>query len=325
MKKTRRGVLQLAVALAASSALPRFAHAQAFPARPVHVVVSVPAGGSPDIIARLLGQYLSAHLGQPFVVENRPGASANIATEYVMNAPPDGYTSLLVMTANAINASLFHHLNYDFMRDSAPVVGVGAVPLVLIADPSFPAQTIPDLIAYAKANPGKVNMAVVGKGTALDVASELFKMMTQVDIVNVLYQGESLAAPDLMSGQVQIMLGALPTSLGYIKGGKLRALAVTSAKRQEILPDVPALAEFLPGYEASGWYGIAVPKATPPEAISALNRAVNAALADPEVRKRFAELGCTPSGGSPADFGNFVAAETDKWAKVVKFAGIAAD
>jgi tripartite-type tricarboxylate transporter receptor subunit TctC len=288
-------------------------------------VVSVPAGGSPDIIARLLGQYLSAHLGQPFVVENRPGASANIATEYVMNAPPDGYTSLLVMTANAINASLFHHLNYDFMRDSAPVVGVGAVPLVLIADPSFPAQTIPDLIAYAKANPGKVNMAVVGKGTALDVASELFKMMTQVDIVNVLYQGESLAAPDLMSGQVQIMLGALPTSLGYIKGGKLRALAVTSAKRQDILPDVPALAEFLPGYEASGWYGIAVPKATPPEAISALNRAVNAALADPEVRKRFAELGCTPSGGSPADFGNFVAAETDKWAKVVKFAGIAAD
>jgi tripartite-type tricarboxylate transporter receptor subunit TctC len=325
MKISRRCVLQWATAAAAPPFLPRMARAQAYPARPVHLVVSVPPGGSPDIIARLLGQSLSARLGQPFVIENRPGASANIATEFVVNAPPDGHTLLFAMSANAINASLYHHLNYNFMRDTAPVAGVGSVPLVMIANPAFPALTVPDFIAYAKANPGKINMALAGKGTPLDVAGELFKMMAGVDIVGVSYQGEAPAVPDLMSGQVQIMFGAMPTSLGYIKSGKLRALAVTSTARQDIFPDIPAMAEFLPGYEASGWYGIAAPKATPPDVIETLNKAVNAALADPELKKRFAELGCTPSGGSPAGFGKFIADETDKWAKVIKFAGITAD
>ena len=325
MNFSRRRVLQWVMAAAAPPMLPRATWAQAYPARPVHLVVSVPPGGSPDIIARLLGQSLSARLGQPFVIENRPGASANIATEFVVNAPPDGHTLLFAMSANAINASLYHHLNYNFMRDTAPVAGVGSVPLVMIANPAFPALTIPDFIAYAKANPGKINMALAGKGTPLDVAGELFKMMAGVDIVGVSYQGEAPAVPDLMSGQVQIMFGAMPTSLGYIKSGKLRALAVTSTARQDIFPDIPAMAEFLPGYEASGWYGIAAPKATPPDVIETLNKAVNAALADPELKKRFAELGCTPSGGSPAGFGKFIADETDKWAKVIKFAGITAD
>jgi tripartite-type tricarboxylate transporter receptor subunit TctC len=325
MKMIRRHFLQSVTAAVAMPAIARRAFAQAYPVRPVHLIVSVPPGGSPDIIGRLLGQYLSGRLGQPFVIENRPGASANIATEYVMNAPPDGYTLLLAMSANAINASLFHHLNYNFMRDSTPVAGVGAVPLVMIENPSFPAKTVPDFIAYAKGNPGKINMALAGKGTPLDVAGELFKMMAGVDIIGVPYQGEAPAVPDLMSGQVQIMFGAMPTSLGYIKSGKLRAVAVTSATRQEILPDVPVMAEFLPSYEASGWYGVAAPKATPPEVVATLNKAINAALADAEVKKRFAELGCAPSGGSPADFGKFVAEETDKWAKVIKFAGITAD
>jgi tripartite-type tricarboxylate transporter receptor subunit TctC len=325
MKMIRRYFLQSVTAAVAMPAIARRAFAQAYPLRPVHLIVSVPPGGSPDIIGRLLGQYLSDRLGQPFVIENRPGASANIATEYVMNAAPDGYTLLLAMSANAINASLFHHLNYNFMRDSTPVAGVGAVPLVMIENLSFEAKTVPDFIAYAKANPGKINMALAGKGTPLDVAGELFKMMAGVDIIGVPYQGEAPAVPDMMSGQVQIMFGAMPTSLGYIKSGKLRAVAVTSATRQEILPDVPAMAEFLPGYEASGWYGVAAPKATPPEIVATLNKAINAALADAEVKKRFAELGCAPSGGSPADFGKFVAEETDKWAKVIKFAGITAD
>jgi tripartite-type tricarboxylate transporter receptor subunit TctC len=325
MNMSRRRILQLATAAAALPSVSPLARAQAYPARPVHLVVTVPAGGSPDIIARLLGQFLSDRLGQPFVIENRPGASANIGTEYVVNAAPDGYTMLLTMSANAINASLFHHLNYNFLRDMAPVVGIGGIPLVMILTPSFPANTVPEFIAYAKANPGKINMALAGKGTPLDVAGELFKMMAGVDIVGVSYQGEAPAAPDLMSGQVQIMFGAMPTSLGYIKSGKLRALAVTSTTRQDILPGVPAMAEFLPGYEATGWYGLAVPKATPPAIVETLNKAVNAALADPGLKQRFADLGCKMSGGSAADFASFIAEETDKWGKVIKFAGITAD
>jgi tripartite-type tricarboxylate transporter receptor subunit TctC len=325
MSMTRRRIVKLGAAAVAWPSVPRVSHAQAYPARPVHLVVTVPPGGSPDIIARLLGQYLSDRLGQPFVIENRPGASANIGTEYVVNAAPDGYTALFTMSANAINASLYHHLNYNFLRDMAPVAGVGGVPLVMVENLSFPPKTVPEFIAYAKANPGKINMALAGKGTPLDVAGELFKMMAGVDIAGVPYQGEAPAVPDMMSGQVQIMFGAMPTSLGYIKGGKLRALAVTTTTRQDILPDVPAMAEFLPGYEATGWYGIAVPKATPPEIVATLNQAINAALADPGVKARFAELGCKPSGGSADDFGKFIADETDKWGKVIKFAGITAD
>jgi tripartite-type tricarboxylate transporter receptor subunit TctC len=315
----------MAAAAAAVPSASRLARAQAYPARPIHLVVTVPPGGSPDIIARLLGQFLSDRLGQPFVIENRPGASANIGTEYVVNAAPDGYTLLFAMSANAINASLYHHLNYNFLRDMAPVAGIGGVPLVMVENPAFPAKTVPEFIANAKANPGKINMALAGKGTPLDVAGELFKMMAGVDIVGVPYQGEAPAVPDMMSGQVQIMFGAMPTSLGYLKSGKLRALAVTTTTRQDILPDVPAMAEFLPGYEATGWYGAAVPKATPPDIVATLNKAINAALADPGVKQRFAELGCKPSGGSAADFGRFIADETDKWGKVIKFAGITAD
>ena len=242
-----------------------------------------------------------------------------------MRAAPDGYTLLIAMSANAINASLYPNLNYNFMRDTAPVALIGGIPLVLVANPSFPARTVPELIAYAKANPGKIDMATAGKGTPLDVAGELFKMMAGVDMVGVSYQGESPAIPDLLSGQVQIMFGVLPASLGHIKSGRLRALAVTTAARQVVLPDVPAMAEFLPGFEASGWYGVAAPKNTPPDVIALVNKEINAALTDPEIRKRLAELGCGIGGGTPAEFSKFIAAETEKWAKVVNFAGTKAN
>jgi tripartite-type tricarboxylate transporter receptor subunit TctC len=325
MKLHRRHVLQLAAGLAACPALPRTAAAETYPARPVHLIVTVPAGGSPDIIGRLFGQWLSDRMGQPFVVEDRPGASATIGTEYVVRAAPDGYTLLLAMSANAINAALYPHLNYDFMRDIAPVAGIGSIPLVMIENPAVPAKSVPEFIAYAKANPGKINMAMAGKGTPLDVAGELFKMMAGVETVGVPYQGESPAVPDLISGQVQVMFGVLPASLGYIRSGRLRALAVTTATRQAVVPDLPAMNEFLPGYEASGWYGVAAPKATPPEIVGLLNREINLALADADMKRRLDELGCAISGGSPADFGKFIAAETAKWAKVIQFAGIKAD
>jgi tripartite-type tricarboxylate transporter receptor subunit TctC len=291
----------------------------------VHVVVTVPAGGSPDIVARLLGQWLSERLAQPFVIENRPGASANIGTEFVVRAAPDGHTLLVAMSANAINASLYPNLNYNFIRDAAPVALIGGIPLVLVASPSLPAKTVPELIAYAKANPGKINMATAGKGTPLDVAGELFKMMAGVEVVSVTYQGESPAIPDLLSGQMQIMFGVLPASLGYIKSGRLRALAVTTTARQAILPDVPTMGELLPGFEAVGWYGIAAPKNTPPDVIAILNRKVNEALRDPDINKRLTELGVGPGGGSPDDFATFIAAETEKWRKVVDFAGTKAN
>jgi tripartite-type tricarboxylate transporter receptor subunit TctC len=325
MTLRRRRFLQLASGAVALPALPRMARAQAYPNRPVRMIVTVPAGGSPDIIGRLISQWLSEKLGQPFVVENRPGASANIGTELAVKASPDGDTLLLAMSANAINASLFQHLNFNFLRDTAPVASIATIPLVMDVNLSVPAKTVPEFIAYAKANPGKINLASGGTGTPLYVAGALFKMMAGVSMLDVIYQGEGAAMPDLLGGQVQAMFGVMPASLGYIKSGKLNALAVTSAKRQEILPDVPAMAEFLPGYEANGWYGVVAPKGTPPEIVDTLNKQINAALADPKMRQRFTELGCGVFTGSPADFQKFIVNETEKWEKVIKFAGVKAD
>jgi tripartite-type tricarboxylate transporter receptor subunit TctC len=321
----RRRFLKVATAAAALPAAPRIARAQSYPSRPVKLIVTVPAGGSPDIIGRLIAQRLSETLGQSFVVENKPGASTNIGTELALKAAPDGGTLLLAMSSNAINPSLYHHLNFNFLRDSLPVASIATIPLVLDLNPAVPAKTVSEFIAYVKANPGKINLASGGNGTPLYVAGALFRMMADVKMVDVIYQGEGAAMPDLLSGQVQAMFGVMPASLGYIKGGKLRPLAVTSAKRQELLPDVPAMAEFLPGYEANGWYGIVAPKGTPRSVIETLNKQVNAALADPATRKRFTDLGCNVFSGTPEDFKKFIDAETEKWAKVVAFAGIKAD
>jgi tripartite-type tricarboxylate transporter receptor subunit TctC len=325
MKLPRRRFLHLAAGAAALPSVAHSAWAQTYPTRPVRLVVSVPAGGSPDIVARVLGQWLSDRLGQQFVVDNRPGASTNIGTEAVVRAPADGYSLLFAMSANAINATLYDNLRFNFIRDAAPVASIARIPLVMEVHPSVPAKTVPEFIAYAKANPGKINMASSGNGTPLHVAGELFKMMVGVDLTHVPYRGEAVALPDLLSGQVQAMFGVLPASLGYIRAGKLRALAVTTAKRQRVLPDVPAVDEFLPGYEASGWYGIVVPKGTPPEIVEKLNKEINAALADAKLKERLADLGCAVFAGSPADFGKFIVDETEKWAKVIRAAGIKAE
>ena len=325
MRLRRRRFLQLATATAALPALPAIVRAQAYPTHPVKLVVTVPAGGSPDIIGRLIAQWLSEKLGQAFVVENKPGASTNIGTELVLKSAPDGGTLLLAMSSNAINPALYHHLNFNFLRDAEPVASIATIPLVMDLNPAFPARTVPEFIAYAKANPGKINLASGGSGTPLYVAGALFRMMADVNLVDVIYQGEGAAMPDLLGGQVQAMFGVMPASISYVKAGKLRALAVTSSKRQELLPDVPAMAEFLPGYEANGWYGIVAPKGTPANVVEAVNKQVNAALADPAMRKRFTDLGCNVFTGSPAEFAAFIRAETEKWAKVVAFAGIKAD
>jgi tripartite-type tricarboxylate transporter receptor subunit TctC len=325
MSVARRGFLQLATGAAALPVLARAARAQSYPTRPVRLIVTVPAGGSPDIIGRLIAQWLSERLSQPFVVESKPGASANIGTELVLKAPPDGGTLLLAMSSNAINPALFHHLNFNFLRDAEPVASIATIPLVMDLNPALPPKDVRAFIAYAKANPGKINLASGGSGTPLYVAGALFKMMAGVSMTDVIYQGEAAAMPDLISGQVQAMFGVMPASLGYIRSGKLRALAVTSTNRQEQLPGVPAMAEFLPGYEANGWYGIVAPKGTPPDVIATLNKQVNAALAEPKTRQRFTDLGCAVFAGSPADFGKFIRSETDKWAKVIQFAGIKAD
>jgi tripartite-type tricarboxylate transporter receptor subunit TctC len=318
----RRHFLHLAVGAAALPAMPRFAKAQSYPSRPVRLIVTTPAGGSPDIIARLIGQWLSERLGQPIVVDNRSGASGNIGTEIVVRAPPDGYTLLMALSLNAINASLYDKLNFDFIRDTAPVASIASIPLVMEVNPSVQAKTVPEFIAYAKANRGKINMASAGNGSPAHVAGELFKMMAGVDMVHVPYRGEALALPDLISGQVQVLFGVMPASLGYIRAGKLRALAVTTAERQEPLPDVPTVGEFLPGFEARGWYGIVVPKAAPTEIVEKLNKEINAALADPIMKKRLTDLGAAVFAGSPADFGKFIADEIEKWRKVIKSAGI---
>jgi tripartite-type tricarboxylate transporter receptor subunit TctC len=321
----RRQFLHLAAVATALSAASRLAQAQSYPVRPVRLTVQTPAGGSPDIIARVISRWLSERLGQQFVVDNRPGASGNIGTEAVVRAPADGYSLLLSMSANAINATLFDNLRFNFARDTAPVALIGRIPLVMEVHPSLPAKTVPEFIAYAKANPGKINMASAGNATPLHVAGELFQMMAGVRLVHVPYRGEAVAMPDLLTGQVHVMFGVVPSSLGYIREGKLRALGVTTAKRLEVLPDIPAMEEFLAGYEASGWYGIAAPKATPPEIVERLNQEINAAFADPKMKERLADLGCLVSAGSPSDFERFIAGETDKWAKVIRTAGLKAE
>jgi tripartite-type tricarboxylate transporter receptor subunit TctC len=325
MKFSRRTIFKLAAGAAAMPAVARVAKADDYPSRPIHLVVQIPPGGSPDIVGRLMGQWLSDKLGEPVVIDNRAGASGNIGTEYALKAAPDGYTLLLAMSANAINPSIYHDLHFNFIDDAAPVASISLIPLVLEVNPAVPAKTVPEFIAYAKANPGKINLASGGTGTPLHVAGELFKMMAGVNLIHVPYRGESAALPDLLSGQMQAMFGVMPASLGYIRDGRLRALGVTSAKRQALLPDVPAIAEFLPGYQASGWYGITVPKSTPPQVVDKLNKAVNAALVDVDMKKRLDDLGCDIFSGTPADFGRFIGAETQKWAKVTKFANIKAD
>src|SRR5262245_36835148 len=325
MKLPRRQFLHLAAGAAALPTISRTAWAQAYPTRPVRLVVGLAAGGASDIAARLIGQSLSERLGQPFVIENRPGGGSNIATEAVVRAPADGYTLLLVGPPNAINATLYEKLNFNFLRDIAPVASISREPSVMEVSLSVPAKTVPEFIANAKANPGKISMASSGIGGASHVAGELFKMMAGVDLVHVPYRGDALVVPDLISGQVQVYFGVMLASLGYIRAGKLRALAVTSATRQEALPDVPTVGEFLPGFEARGWYGIVVPKATPTQIVEKLNQEINAALADPNMKKRLTDLGCAVFAGSPADFGKFIADETEKWGKVVRAANIKAE
>jgi tripartite-type tricarboxylate transporter receptor subunit TctC len=318
----RRRFLCGAAAAAAVPAFSRAACAQTYPTKPVRLVVQVAGGSAPDIIARVIGEWLSARLGQPVIIDNRAGASGNIATESVIRAPADGYTLLFAMSANAINASLYDNLRFSFVRDTAPVALIGRIPLVMEVHPSVPAKTVPEFIAYAKANPGKINIASSGNATPLHVAAELFKMMAGVDLVHVPYRGEPVARPDLLNGRVQAMFGVVPSSLPHIKSGAMRALAVTTENRLTVLPDIPAMAEFLPGFEASGWYGIAAPKDTPPEIVDRLNKEINAGLADAKTRDRLAELGTLASAGPPAHFARFVAGETEKWGKVVRAAGI---
>jgi tripartite-type tricarboxylate transporter receptor subunit TctC len=305
--------------------VPRVARAQAYPSRPVRIVVGFPAGGATDIQARLMGEWLTDRLGQQFIVENKPGASGNIGTETVAKAPADGYTLLQVVTPHAINAALYTNLNFDFIRDIAPVICLARLAYVVVVNPSVPATTLPELIAYAKANPGKINYGSAGQGTPQNIACELFKMMTGVNLVHVPYRGGAPAVADLLAGQVQVIFAPVSESIQQIKAGKLRALAVTPAARLDVLPDVPTVAEFVPGYEASGFAGIGVPKGTPAEIIGMLNKELNAGLADAKIKGRIVELGGTVTGGSPAEFGTIISDATEKWAKVIKFAGVKAE
>jgi tripartite-type tricarboxylate transporter receptor subunit TctC len=320
MKLPRRQFLHLAAGAAALPAVSRFA--QAYPTRPVRIIVGLAPGGPADIVARLIAQWLSEQLGQQFVVENRTGAATNIATEAVVRAPADGYTLLFVTAANAINTTLYEKLSFNLSRDIVPVAGLIRAPSVLEVNPSVPAKSVPDFIAYAKANPGKLTMASSGIGTPSHVFGELFKFMTGVNLVHVPYRGAAPAVTDLLAGQVQVFFDPMPNSIEYIKAGKLRPLAITSATRSEALPDVPTVSEFVPGYEASFWFGIGAPKVTPAEIVDKLNKEVNAALADPKMKARLADLGGTPLPGSPAEFGKLIAEETEKWGKVIRAANI---
>src|SRR3954468_7575173 len=321
MKQSRRRFLPLAAASAALPAVSRIAGGQTYPSRPVRWIVPGPPGGATDIFARLIGQWLSERLGQPFVLENRPGGGGNIATEAVVRAPADGYTLLLVADANAINATLYDKLNFDFIRDIAPVAGMVRVPNVMLVHPSFSAATVPEFISYAKANPGKVNMASAGNGTQGHMSGELFKMMAGVDMVHVPYRGAAPGLTDLLGGQVQLMFVSTAASIEYIKSGQLRALAVTTATRAEALPDVPPMADFLSGYESGAWYGVGVPKYTPLQIINRLNKEINTGLADRKMKGRLVDLGSTVLALSPTDFEKLIAEETEKWAKMVKFSG----
>ena len=325
MKLPRRRFLYLAAGAATLPALSRFAWAQVYPSRPVRLIVGFPAGGPNDIYARLIGQWLSERLGQQFVVDNRPGAASNIATEAVVRAPPDGYMLLQVSTAAAINATFYEKLNYDFIRDIAPVAGIVRTPQIVVVNPSISATTIPEFIAYAKANPGKINMASPGNGTLPHLAGELFKMMTGINITLVTYRGDAPALTDLLGGQVQMMIPAPAASIEYIRAGKLRALAVTTPTRWEGLPDAPTVGEFVPGYEASPWFGVGAPKRTDAEIVDKLNKEINTALTDSKMTARLADMGGTALPGLPADFGKLIEAETEKWAKVIRAANIKAE
>ncbi len=321
----RRRFLRLAAGAAALPAWPRIASAQVYPTRPVRIVVAFAAGGPNDFLARLFGQWLSDRLGQPFVIENRPGAGGNIGTEAVVKAPADGYTLQVVASGSAINATLYDKLSFNFIRDFTPVAAFIRQPQVMLVTPSFPAATVPEFIAYAKANPGRISMASPGVGTTPHVAGELFRMMTGVDMVHVPYRGGGPALTDLIAGQVQVMFFGTIGSVEHIKTGKVRALAVTTATRADVLPDIPTVADFVPGYEASIWFGVVAPKNTPAEIVDRLNREINAGLADPAIKARLTGLGGTVVMGSPADFGSLIAEETEKWGKVVRFAGIKAE
>jgi tripartite-type tricarboxylate transporter receptor subunit TctC len=325
MTLSRRHILRFAAGAAMFPAAPRIAHAQTYPARPVHLISGFPPGGPNDLVARVVGQWLSQRLGQQFIIENRAGAATNIATESVVRAAPDGYTLLVVATPNAINATLYDKLNFNFIHDIAPVAALMRVPNLMVVHPSVPARTIPEFIAYAKANPGKLVMASPGSGSSGHISGELFKMMTGVDLLHVPYRGGAPALTDLIAGRVHVFFTPIPTIAPYIKAGTLRALAVTVATRCALLPDIPALSEFVPGYEASTWFGIGAPSGTPSEIIERLNREINAGLTETTMRERLAEQGGTLLPGSPAEFAALIADETERWAKVVRFAGVRAD
>ena len=322
MKLPRRNFLHLAAGAAALPVATRVVSAQSYPARPVHLIIGIAPGSSPDILGRLMAQWLSERLGRPFIIENRPGGSGNIAIEAVVKAPADGHTLLLVTIQSAVNATLYERLNYNFLRDIAPVASISSQTLALEVTPSFPTKTTREFIAYAKANPGKLSMATPGNGSTPHMAGELFKMMAGVDMIHVPYRGGAPALTDLIGGQVQMTFADIASSIEYVKTGKLRALAVSSMSRSDALPEVPPLADSLPGYEVSGWFGIGVPRNTPTEIVDGLNKEINAGLADPKIKARYAELGSTVFTGSPADFGKHIAHETEKWAKVIRAANI---
>jgi tripartite-type tricarboxylate transporter receptor subunit TctC len=325
MKLPRRKFLHLAAGIAALPAVSRIASAQTYPTRPVRIVVPFAPAGTTDIVARLIGQWLSERLGQQFVVENRPGGAGNIGTEAVVRASSDGYTLLMIDVSSAINATLFDKLNFNFIRDIAPVANIVRVANVMVVNPSFPAKTVPEFITYAKANPGKISLASAGIGTPNHLSGELFKAMAGLDMTHVPYRGGGPAIADLLGGQVHVTFAVVTTAIEYIRAGKLRALAVTSATRQEALPDIPTMGDFLPGYEAIGWFGLFAPKTTPVEIVDKLNKEINAALADPKMKARLADLGGTVLPGSPTDFGRLVADDTEKWAKVIRAANIKAE
>jgi tripartite-type tricarboxylate transporter receptor subunit TctC len=322
MKLPRRVLITSAAATLVAASFPRLASADDYPTRPVRIIAGFAAGGGVDVTARLIGQWLAGRLGQSFVIENRTGAGGNVGTEAVVNAAPDGYTLLLATVPNAVNASLYEKLNFNFIRDTAPVAGIIRVPMVMLLNPSVPAKTVAEFIAYAKANPEKVNMASAGNGSAPHMAGELFKIMAGVNLVHVPYRGQGPALSDLLGGQVQVLFAATPGTTDYIATGKLRALAVTSAVRAEVLPQLPVIADFVPGYEASQWYGISAPKNTPADIVGKLNREINAGIADPAMKARFAAIGGEPLPGSAAEFGRLIAEETEKWGKVVGAAAI---